>query len=1287
MGLLARIRQWGRRSRHASQSKTQALLASRRWRICRFEEVEPRQLLSATVNPIQVGSVYYEDHNEQDTTPDVIRITFDGGAQGTRLTKLTIDTDKLGDGLTIGDTFFDAAAGGPGVYGYAPLTIVSQVGIDSVNYTLSADGTKLAFTFEGFDAGETLVFSIDVDEMGFLGANAVAEGNEFEGSMLYATFTAPHYYTASGSDMFLDYYDDKLQETTLNLPPDSYVPPAALAQPIYTAGAIFPLQQEPLPASISGTVFEDLDADNVQDPGDKGISGVTLSLLVLENGTYVSTGQTTTTDANGDYAFDGLEPGTYRVVETQPSGYMSVGAKAGTIDGVTHGSVQTVDIITGVDLEGGDDSVNNDFAEVMPASISGQVAVDRDGDDVYDAGEPTLAGVTLRLLDEDGNLVATTVTDANGQYSFTGLYPGVYRVEEVQPIGYFDGPDSVGSEGGVLDPDDAIDLIPLAPGVQGVHYDFLEWEPVSLSGYVYVDNNNDGVFDSSESPIAGVTVTLRNSSGKAIATTTTNSSGYYEFTGLAPNAVYSVVETQPSGYWDGLDTPGNLGGNADENDILAEVSIPVGKNATQYNFGELAPASISGKVYADENQNNDYDTGEKLLAGVTVHLLDSSGNRIKSTVTDKNGYYEFTGLEPGVYGVEEIQPAPYFDGADQVGTAGGKLSGTDKILGAKLTSGLAATGYDFGEIEPASISGYVFQDGDTIVTYVGETVDVYSLRDGQLTADDKRLAGVTLQLADKNGNAMLDGDGKPITTVTDQNGYYSFTGLKPGTYTVIEVQPDGYITSINTAGSNGGLPMDPVHQLDAMILAQLSIPADSDAILRITVGPGDTAILNNFSEILVTEVERPDPPDPPDGPGDPPARFDPLGTPSTPIGLPDTRVAPLVYTPAATDDVLVALYGGGGIDPIAYTWHLSVVNAGLPRRDQVGPNDVAQLYTSFYFNPVSWTGAEVNESLWLLADADGRPLRQLRFGLANGFPVTGDWNGDGTIKVGVFLNGLWFLDLNGNGLWDAGDLWAQMGQIGDQAVAGDWDGDGKTDIGILGPVWAGDGRALAAEPGLPDVRNLLVGRYKNVPPDPDQAPVAMRTMKRSSQGKIRADLIDHVFRFGREGDIAIAGDWNGDGITNIGLFRGGVWFLDADGNGTWSEGDVYIENFGQGGDMPVIGDWTGDGVAKIGVYRKGTWYLDTNNNHVLDSQDKVIQLGGPGDIPVVGDWTGDGVDKVGVYRRHAPKTEQQASDGTLDQRTVDAMPAAPGANAGGANSGGAAAVTAAKPAAAAPVRK
>jgi serine-aspartate repeat-containing protein C/D/E len=149
-------------------------------------------------------------------------------------------------------------------------------------------------------------------------------------------------------------------------------------------------------------------------------------------------------------------------------------------------------------------------------------------------------------------------------------------------------------------------------------------------------------------------------------------------------------------------------------------------------------------------------------------------------------------------------------------------------------------------------------------------------------------------------------------------------------------------------------------------------------------------------------------------------------------------------------------------------------------------------------------------------------------------------------------------------------------------------------------------------------------------------------MKKGERGKLRSDVIDHVFEYGTKGDRAVVGDWNGDGIYTIGIFRNGVWFLDMDGDGRWSDGDLMVE-FGQEGDLPVVGDWTGDGITKLGVYRNGKFYLDTNNNHQLDAADKVIELGRAGDRPVAGDWNGDGIDKVGVYEEGVAPVPQTAA--------------------------------------------
>ncbi len=154
---------------------------------------------------------------------------------------------------------------------------------------------------------------------------------------------------------------------------------------------------------------------------------------------------------------------------------------------------------------------------------------------------------------------------------------------------------------------------------------------------------------------------------------------------------------------------------------------------------------------------------------------------------------------------------------------------------------------------------------------------------------------------------------------------------------------------------------------------------------------------------------------------------------------------------------------------------------------------------------------------------------------------------------------------------------------------------------------------------------------KNVPPEERFAASERRIMKQSAQGAVRSDLIDHVFQYGSPGDKAISGDWNGDGVSNIGLFRAGTWYLDGDGDGRWSAGDTFVEGFGSEGDLPVVGDFSGDGIDDLGIYREGLWRLDSNGNHRLDPADRELHFGGPDDRPVVGDFDGDGVEELAVY--------------------------------------------------------
>lgn len=120
---------------------------------------------------------------------------------------------------------------------------------------------------------------------------------------------------------------------------------------------------------------------------------------------------------------------------------------------------------------------------------------------------------------------------------------------------------------------------------------------------------------------------------------------------------------------------------------------------------------------------------------------------------------------------------------------------------------------------------------------------------------------------------------------------------------------------------------------------------------------------------------------------------------------------------------------------------------------------------------------------------------------------------------------------------------------------------------------------------------------------------------------------DVAITYGAVGDKSIAGDWNGDGIDTIGVYRNGVFLLRN--SNTTGFADISIP-FGGAGDLPVVGDWNGDGVDTIGVYRNGLFYL--RNANTAGPSEITLMLGGSGDVPISGDWNADGIDTLGVFR-------------------------------------------------------
>lgn len=617
---------------------------------------------------------------------------------------------------------------------------------------------------------------------------------------------------------------------------------------VTVSGTAPPLSQGPyyfgelVPGGISGRVYYDRDGDGVQTGTEPGLGGVTVTLNGTDaNGNAVS--RTTTTAPNGDYSFPNLAPGSYTLTETRPAGYEPGLTRAGTVSGTNSapGSVpatgngttsgprgSTSNVIQNIVLgANGAGSTGNNFSAVKPASLSGHVYADvAPANGVRDTGEPGIAGVTVTVTGTDflGNTVTQTLTtDVDGLYSTKTLLPGTYRIDETQPAGMADGRERVGTVGGVprgtANPggvNDRIGDIVLASEEVGIGYDFGELGG-QIAGWVYVDGNNDGVRQPGEPGIPNVTLTLtgRSASGLAVnATVVTDATGRYVFTGLLPAdaAGYTIRETQPVTYADGLDAVGTLEGVRSGtlgNDVIGAIAY-AGGNGDDYNFGERG-ASLAGAVYNDANGNGTRDPQDLPIAGVTITLTgtDAAGNPVTRTaVTDANGKYTLPNLpmpDGNGYTLTETQPAGYDEGIAKPGTLGGTAQGPNVIVVKFNTPAVDGTGYDFSERsnQPAALSGKVWFDANHNRTKDGGegggegwTVELMRCADG--------------------GNACAENALVPqYSVVTGADGSYRFGDLTPGEYRVRFRTPDGRLvggtwpTDPAQNGAGGAYPTPP----------------------------------------------------------------------------------------------------------------------------------------------------------------------------------------------------------------------------------------------------------------------------------------------------------------------------------------------------------------------------------------------------------------------------------------------------------------------------------------------
>ncbi|WP_064128627.1 SdrD B-like domain-containing protein, partial [Staphylococcus aureus] len=500
---------------------------------------------------------------------------------------------------------------------------------------------------------------------------------------------------------------------------------------------------------IGNYVWEDTNKNGVQELGEKGVGNVTVT--VFDNNTNTKVGEAVTKE-DGSYLIPNLPNGDYRVeFSNLPQGYEVTPSKQGNNEELDSNGVSSVITVNGKD------NLSADLGIYKPKyNLGDYVWEDTNKNGIQDQDEKGISGVTVTLKDENGNVLKTVTTDADGKYKFTDLDNGNYKVEFTTPEGYT--PTTVTSGSDIEKDSNGLTTTGVINGADNMTLDsgFYKTPKYNLGNYVWEDTNKDGKQDSTEKGISGVTVTLKNENGEVLQTTKTDKDGKYQFTGLE-NGTYKVEFETPLGY-----TPTQVGSGTDEgidSNGTSTTGVIKDKDNDTIDSGFYKPTyNLGDYVWEDTNKNGVQDKDEKGISGVTVTLKDENDKVLKTVTTDENGKYQFTDLNNGTYKVEFETPSGY--------TPTSVTSGNDTE---KDSNGLTTTGVIKDADNMTLDSGFY----KTPKYSLGDYVWYDSNKDGKQDSTEKGIKDVKVTLLNEKGEVIG-------TTKTDENGKYRFDNLDSG---------------------------------------------------------------------------------------------------------------------------------------------------------------------------------------------------------------------------------------------------------------------------------------------------------------------------------------------------------------------------------------------------------------------------------------------------------------------------------------------------------------------------
>ncbi|MBX7240394.1 MAG: carboxypeptidase regulatory-like domain-containing protein [Bacteroidia bacterium] len=567
--------------------------------------------------------------------------------------------------------------------------------------------------------------------------------------------------------------------------------------------------QPSVTTGLGNYVWLDTNGNGLQDNTEKGVASVQVSLMNLSGEILAGT----VTNGDGYYQFTGLNAGSYIVSFSLPSGFVFTSQNLGANDSldsdvsVSGGNLgQSGTIVLGANTFNPTIDAGIVPAAAGTASVGDYIWNDLNQNGIQEVGEPGLSGITVTLYDVSGTPVSSVVTNELGYYMFTNLPAGIYSIGVSIPSGYSTSPVYGGSDDNKdsdISPSGVTEQFLLTSGevntsIDGGVYQTAPSGTASLGNYVWYDVNQNGVQDLSESGVSGVTVTLYNNSGSAIAHTMTDASGQYYFVNL-PAGTYSVgFSNLPDGYiftQSGTGTA-STGSDSDENGRTASVTLTPGQSNYDLDAGIISGTNQGGKgsigdfVWYDVNNNGIQDAGEPGAGGVTLTLYASDMTTVLSeTTTGDDGYYIFNNLEAGSYYVG-ISTLPSGFGIVTANAGSSDTKDSDMNPSTQMSSVITL---GQGESDLSIDAGIYSAPGTT-----GSIGDfVWSDQNGNGIQDlgESGIGGITVTLYDLNGNPVM-------TTVTDENGNYLFVNVPAGEYVIgFSNVPSGFSPTLAGQGS------------------------------------------------------------------------------------------------------------------------------------------------------------------------------------------------------------------------------------------------------------------------------------------------------------------------------------------------------------------------------------------------------------------------------------------------------------------------------------------------------